>query len=251
MPSSAERARRTPIQRRSRERVEGILRAAEQIVVSAGVEALSTRSVAERARVPVATLYQYFADREAIIAALIERHVSAMDERIAADLAALERFSVRTLVETTVAAYVAGYRERPSYVVLWFRGRVSPELVDYVRERNERLAVRFHSFTTEAGILRPGTHPLVLRLTADVIDRFLEVAYRHDLDGDQRIVREGIEMTVSYLERHATPAGIAGVKASDLGQGVGVAGSMTTALRAPRWRSGLLVRGEGELDEPQ
>jgi AcrR family transcriptional regulator len=208
--------RRIPVQRRSRERVEGILLAAEQIVVREDVDALTTRAVAERAKVPVATLYQYFAGREAIIAALIERHVTAMDERLAEDLAALRSYSIRTLVETVVNAYVAGYRVRPSYVVLWFQGRVSAESVARVRERTSQLAVQFHSFALAAGLLEPDTDPLVLELAADTIDGFLDLAYRNDLGGDQRVVRAGIEMIVSHLERYATPAGLAGVTAADL-----------------------------------
>jgi AcrR family transcriptional regulator len=222
MPSSAHGitaagpARRTPIQRRSRERVERILKTAEQIVVHDGIDALSTRAVAVRAKVPVATLYQYFADREAIAAALIERHVAAMDERLAADLAALETLSVRSLVETTVLAYVAGYAERPSYPALWFQGRVGPEIVAFVRERSELLAAQMLAFTTAAGILRPETDLFVLRLAAEMIDAFLAVAYRDDLEGDQRVLREGTEMLVGYIERYATERGIAGIAARDV-----------------------------------
>jgi AcrR family transcriptional regulator len=208
--------RRIPVQRRSRERVERILRVAEQIVVRDGVDALSTRGVAQRAHVPVASIYQYFADREAIIAALIERHVLAMDEQLAAVLAELETFSVRTLVETTVGAYVAGYRERPSYVLLWFQGRVSPEIDAFVRARNDDLAERYRVFMIAAGALRPDTDPLVTRLVAEMIDSFLAVAYRDDLGGDEHVVREGIEMVVSYVERYATPLGIAGVPRAQL-----------------------------------
>jgi AcrR family transcriptional regulator len=218
MPSSAvtSQPRRAPVQRRSRKRVEGILLAAEQIVVRDDFDALSTRAVAERAKIPVATLYQYFADREAIVAALIERHVRAMDARLTEDVAALRTYSVRTLVEAVVDAYVAGYRARPSYVVLWFQGRVSAEIVARVRERTSQLAAQFHSFALAAGVLESETDVLVLEVAADAIDGVLDMAYRNDFDGDQRVLRAGIEMIVSYLERHATPAGIAGVKASDL-----------------------------------
>jgi AcrR family transcriptional regulator len=196
--------------------VEEILLAAEQIVVREDFDALSTRAVAERAKVPVATLYQYFADREAIIAALIERHVTAMDARLTDDVAALETYSVRTLVEAVVDAYVAGYRARPSYVVLWFQGRVSADIVARVRRRTSQLAVQFHSFALAAGVLRPDTDVLVLEVAADAIDGVLDMAYRNDFDGDRRVLRAGIEMVSSYLERYATPAGIAGVAASDL-----------------------------------
>jgi AcrR family transcriptional regulator len=212
-PSSA---RRTPVQRRSRERVEAILRAAEAVVVRDGVEALSTRALAERAGLPVGSLYTYFADREAIIAALIERHVGAMDERVARDASALDTFSVRTLVESVVASYRAGYAARPSFVVLWFRGRVSPEIVDDVRARSNALAARFRAFTISASLLREDTEPFVFEFVAEMIDRFMALAYRDDLRGEDRIVREGTDMIVRYLEPFATPAGIEGVPASGL-----------------------------------
>lgn len=215
-PSGPRIARRKPVQRRSRERVERILAAAEQLVVSYGVQGLSTRAVAGRADVPVATLYQYFADREAIIAALIERHISSMDGRIARALAALRIYSIRSIVETTVAAYRADYREHPSYVVLWFQGRMSAKIAAFIRSRDELLADQFHRFATAAGLLRPETDPLVLRLCFELADRFLEVAYRRELGGEDGVVSEGIEMIVSHLERYATPAGTAGVEARSL-----------------------------------
>ena len=208
--------RRKPVQRRSRERVERILATAEQLVVASGVQALSTRDVARLADIPVATLYQYFADREEIIAALIDRHMSSMDGRIARALGALPIYSIRSIVETTVAAYRADYRAHPSYVVLWFQGRMSAEIAAFIRARDELLAVRFHRFAIAGGLLRPETDPLVLRLCFELADRFLEVAYRYELSGEDRVVDEGVEMIVSHLERYATPAGKAGVKASSL-----------------------------------
>lgn len=185
-------------------------------MVSQGVGTLSTREVALRADVPVATLYQYFADRDAIISALIERHVTSMDGRIATVLGSLASYSVRTVVETTVEAYRAAYRERPSYVVLWFQGRLSADIAAYIRGHDEKLASAFHRFGTAAGILRADVDPLVLRLCFEVADRFLEAAYRHDLGGDDSVVREGIEMIVSHLERYATKAGIAGIPADHI-----------------------------------
>ena len=218
------RHRRKPVQRRSRERVRRILAAAEDVVVTAGVDALTTREVARRSGVPVATLYQYFADRDAIIKALIEEHISSMDERIARALAVLETYSLRAIVEVTIAAYRADYVERPSYVVLWFQARAGPEIADLVGERGRALANAFHEFGIAAGILRPDTDPLVLRLCFEIADRFMEYAYRHDLRGDDRVVAEGIEMIVSHLERYATAAGVEGLPAAEV----------STRWRAPR-----------------
>ena len=215
-PIRSASGRRTPVQRRSRERFERILQAAEQGVVSRGVEGLSTREVAQRADIPVATLYQYFADRDAIISALIERHVTAMDARIASALASLRIYSIRSVVERTIEAYRAAYLERPSYVVLWFQGRLSADIAAYIRERDEKLADRFHRFAITAGLLKPDVDPLVLRMCFEIADRFLEAAYRHDLSGEDDVVDEGVEMIVSHLERHATAAGVAGIAADEI-----------------------------------
>jgi AcrR family transcriptional regulator len=214
--TGATRVRRTPVQRRSRQRVERILEAAEKLVVSSGIEAVSTREVARCAGIPVATLYQYFADRDAIVGALIERHVSSMDSRIAAALAELRIYSIRSIVDATVDAYRAAYREQPSYVVLWFQGRLSADTAAFIRERDELLADAFHTFALQAGLLEPETDPLVARLCFELADRFLEMAYRYDLSGQDRVVAEGVEMIVSHLERHATNKGITGIPASAL-----------------------------------
>jgi AcrR family transcriptional regulator len=221
-PTRSAGGRRTPVQRRSRERFQRILRAAEQLVVSRGVEALSTREVAQLADIPVATLYQYFADRDAIISALIERHVTSIDARIASALGSLQTYSVRSVVETTVDAYRAAYRDRQSYVVLWFQGRLSADIAAYIRERDDLLADEFHRFATTTRLLRADVDPLVPRLCFEIADRFLEVAYRHDLGGDDRVVKEGVEMMVSHLERYATPGGLAGIAADEISARWGV-----------------------------
>lgn len=214
--STRDRPRRTPVQHRSRERVEAILEAAEQLVVDDGIDALTTRAVATSARVPVASVYQYFADRDEIIAALIKRHVVAMDQQLSTEIAALETISVRTLVRATVAAYRAGYARRPSYVILWFQGRVCAEIVAFVRGRSEDLARRFHAFALSAGLLEPNTDVVVFELAAEMIDAFLAVAYRDSVRGNDRVIAEGIEMVTAYIERHAASDRVGGVAAAEL-----------------------------------
>src|SRR5689334_16420934 len=81
--------RRVPRQERSRRRVEGLLDAAERIVVERGVDALTTRDIAEAAGVPVASLYQYFSDKEDVLLALAERDMEEMDAQVAEDLGRL------------------------------------------------------------------------------------------------------------------------------------------------------------------
>jgi AcrR family transcriptional regulator len=69
----AKAARKPPRQSRSRATVEAILDATIRILDQAGAESASTSRIAEVAGVSVGTLYQYFANRDAIIDALQDR----------------------------------------------------------------------------------------------------------------------------------------------------------------------------------
>src|SRR5215470_11674638 len=65
--------RKLPTQARSRARVEAILKAAGALLGEAGYDAVTTNLIAERAGVPVGSIYQFFETKDDIIAALVER----------------------------------------------------------------------------------------------------------------------------------------------------------------------------------
>src|SRR5262249_61882136 len=65
--------RRIPRQARATETVDVILEAAAQILQAGGLAAFTTNAVAERAGVSIGTLYQYFADKDAVLLALAKQ----------------------------------------------------------------------------------------------------------------------------------------------------------------------------------
>src|ERR1700760_3296451 len=67
--------RKIPSQKRARTTVEAILEAAAYILVRDGWEKFTTNSVAERAGVNIASLYQYFPNKDSIVAELQRRHI--------------------------------------------------------------------------------------------------------------------------------------------------------------------------------
>ena len=152
--------RRVPQQLRSRGRVLRILEVAAELVVESGVEAVSTRNIAARAGIPVASLYQYFADKEEVLLALVERDIAEMDEQVAEDLEALTTLSVRAVVDTTMRAFLKVYRRRPSFVVIWFRGRTNVAVTDFVRAHNRRMAAELFAMVQAAGLVREGSDGL-------------------------------------------------------------------------------------------
>jgi AcrR family transcriptional regulator len=76
------RTRTTPrkkaVQARSQATVEIILAATARILVKDGYDRASTNRIALAAGVSVGSLYQYFPSKEALVAALIERHMNEM-----------------------------------------------------------------------------------------------------------------------------------------------------------------------------
>jgi AcrR family transcriptional regulator len=68
--------RKTPVQTRSTITVEAICEAAIQVLLSHGADKLTTTRVAERAGVSVGTLYQYYPNKESLLAAVFEDHLN-------------------------------------------------------------------------------------------------------------------------------------------------------------------------------
>ena len=197
------RQRRVPRQTRSRDRVARLLDAASGLVVSGGVDTLSTRAIAAAADVPVASLYQYFADKDDILLALVEREIEEVDARVASGISTLDRPALDALVATTMAAFVSVYRERPAFVVIWLRGRGNQSVRDYGREHNRRVAAGLHAVATELGLLAPGTSVRVAELAVEIGDRLLQLAFEDSLVGDPEVLAEAERAVVGYLQLHA------------------------------------------------
>jgi len=79
---ASEKPRKTPRQERSRLTVDAILMAAAHILKTEGPERATTNRIAEKAGVSIGSLYQYFPNKEAIVALLRERHGAFFDEQV-------------------------------------------------------------------------------------------------------------------------------------------------------------------------
>ena len=173
MPSV--KTRRPPVQARSQARVERLLAAATAIVEEEGAEAATTRAIAARAGVPVATLYQFFADRDAVLDAVLQRELEALDRHVAAQSEAARTgaatASLADFVEFGFEVHRAYYRSRPAFARLWFGGRRTPPVEAAVRERGRRLAREWHAVMIQAGLISPATDPITAELAVELGDR--------------------------------------------------------------------------------
>jgi AcrR family transcriptional regulator len=103
--------RKSPRQERSRATVDAILEATADILVRHGYAKLTTNRIADRAGVNIASLYQYFPGKEAIVAELRRRHGD--EQRTAIRALLIEQrggdleSTIRALVSLGVAAHAA------------------------------------------------------------------------------------------------------------------------------------------------
>jgi hypothetical protein len=108
-------------------------------------------------------------------------------------------------------AFVKVYHRRPSFVVIWFRGRTNVAVQEFVRAHNRRMARDLFHIARSAGMVVEGSGGTHAELAVEVADRIFQLAFESSLIGDAHMIDEGIALVTAYLETHSTPAGIAGV----------------------------------------
>src|SRR4051812_13641023 len=106
-PRDRTKARRAPRQERARASVDAIVTAAEQILVEEGFARATTNRIAARAGVNVALVYRYFAGKEAIVGALIERSAERTYEAVRSALASNAETPLPVAMRAMVDALVS------------------------------------------------------------------------------------------------------------------------------------------------
>ncbi len=74
--------RKMASQRRSRSTVDALVEATARVLIKEGYDRASTNKIAAKAGVSIGSLYQYFPSKEALVAAVIERHTQALSQAV-------------------------------------------------------------------------------------------------------------------------------------------------------------------------
>lgn len=105
--------RKVASQERSRATVDALIEATARILVKQGFDKASTNRIAEVAGVSVGSLYQYFPSKEALVAAVIERHQREIMYMVRNELAEVLAQPVDKAVRKLVAVAVKAHRVDP------------------------------------------------------------------------------------------------------------------------------------------
>jgi len=166
-------ARRRPRQERSRAIVDSILEAGRLLLAESGESSLTTNRIAERAGVSVGSLYRYFPNKEAVVAAICDAHTG---QDVAEVRAAMDAPEERPLREWLVS------------------------IVDYQLERHRRLlevgrAVYRDQHRSFSLAQRMGAQE-VERHIRDVLEQHRDEVRARDLDQAAFLVARGISALV-------------------------------------------------------
>ncbi|HVP85474.1 MAG TPA: TetR/AcrR family transcriptional regulator [Rhizomicrobium sp.] len=105
--------RKEASQERSRATVDALVQATARILVREGFDKASTNRIAEVAGVSVGSLYQYFPSKEALVAAVIDRHRQDILEVVRSELTKAAKQPLEQGMRTLVAVAVKAHRVDP------------------------------------------------------------------------------------------------------------------------------------------
>jgi len=111
--SPSTKPRKKPSQERSRAMVDTLIEATARILVKEGFDKASTNRIAEKAGASVGSLYQYFPTKEALVAAVMERHQMELMQVVRGALAEVEALPMEQAVPKLVAAAIEAHRVDP------------------------------------------------------------------------------------------------------------------------------------------
>lgn len=192
---------------------ERILDAAKEILFEEGPEALSIRAIASRLGVSHMTLYTYFENRDALVAALKERQRARIAARQDELLRRAEEGDVLSVVRESLNTYVRMAEERPRvYRLLWLMPRSE---ANCEAEPGERLSRHLRQLTrlvqigVERGAFAPRDPTLAAATVFAIVNGPLfltHTGHLTDVELKDRLVAECLNVAMDYLCGEPSPA---------------------------------------------
>lgn len=196
--------RRVPVQQRSADRLARILDAGAALLDETGYEQLSTRAVADRAGVPIGSVYRFFPNKRALVDALAERNLQVYAERIVARLEVIPEREWRAAIDAVLDEYLAMKRSVPGFALVDF-GPPVPAAGPLDAEVNRLVAGRLAELLSgHLGGRREGAVPdegllRTVLVSVQAADALLQLAFRADPEGDPDLIAETRILLRAYL----------------------------------------------------
>jgi AcrR family transcriptional regulator len=170
-PKRSTNPRKLPQQDRSRVTVEAILEATTHILTEEGYEKANTNRIADRAGISIGSLYQYFPNKEALMAALMEQHSNEIVELVESKLQMLFDAPLEIAISELVKAVIAAHAINPRlHQVLNEEIPLSARL-QQMQKADERIGKMLRAYLSSC---REHIHPQNLEMTIFILSRTVE-----------------------------------------------------------------------------
>jgi AcrR family transcriptional regulator len=196
--------RKRPTQARARETVDAILQAATDLFGGEGYARTTTNRIAERAGVSIGSVYQYFPHKDAILAALFERHKDAVAATVGESVAALadSRVPLARGLQALIEGLCAMHDAQPRLTrAVSIHAPHTPRLDAALRKQEEAQVTEVEALLRARSDIRPGNRAVMaqlLALTTEALTRWLA----HELPAElerRTVIDEIVRMLVRYL----------------------------------------------------
>ncbi|MFF8907545.1 TetR family transcriptional regulator [Streptomyces olivaceoviridis] len=192
--------RRAPVQRRSAERLTRILDACAELLDEVGYDALSTRAVAQRAGVPIGSVYRFFGNKRQMADALAQRNLERYVERVTDRLKKAGEGDWRAAMDAVLDEYLGMKRTAPGFSLVDFGNQIP--VGSRHDEPNTRVADRLTDLLAGyLGRIPDADLRRAFLVAVESADALVQLAFRTDPQGDEAIITETRELLRAYLGR--------------------------------------------------
>jgi|SRR5579862_2784452 len=190
-------------QARGQKRMEQLLQAAGQVFAEVGYENATTNAIAARAGVSPGTLYQFFANKEAMAEALAgdyaARNKSAHDQATEMEII---RLPLPELVDRVIDPFLAFRKSAPGFDALFTGSVVSPELAGRIQSLHGELTERVkRMIVLRSPHIAARDAQTYAEVTIQIVKGLLPMA----LKGSPAERRTGTRELKAVLERYLAP----------------------------------------------
>ncbi|WP_225878366.1 TetR/AcrR family transcriptional regulator [Spongiactinospora rosea] len=211
--------RKQPRQARAELTRQRILRAAARVFAEYGYAAGTTNRIAERARVSIGSLYQYYPNKDAILAELMTGHLQAGMARSRRDQAEEPPGDIEAIMRVLVRAAIENHLDDPQLLrVMIEQAPRTPDLVKKVHEYHNADVAHAQTLLRGHPDVRVGDVDLAARIIVTTIELVVhQLTATHDLVGQPIDLARFEDELVAMFTRYLTAAPPAVAPAGDMG----------------------------------
>lgn len=194
--------RKTPRQARSEATVDAIFEATIQVLLAEGAARLTTTRVSERAGVSVGTMYQYFPNKQALLFAVLKRHIEDVLGKVEGACNASIGMNAADMVKNLLAAYIEAKTSDPEASIALYSVVAELDVPELFAKFSNRLIKAIETMLSSAADLQFDDVRLVTNMVHTAMTGVTRAIFEQSAGPAQirKLHRELLIMCQSYVQ---------------------------------------------------